>query len=68
MKFPQSLHRRLNGSIIRTLVWRSSLRPSFRRGILDGSKSGGMYLFSTFRSPILAPAQSPQAAAGPEQG
>ena len=28
--------------------------PIFRRGILAGSKSGGKYLLSTFRSDILS--------------
>jgi len=39
---------------MRILLW--VLAPSFffDRGIFDGSKSGGMYLFNTLRSPIFS--------------
>ena len=43
----------LMGNIMRTFI---SLRlPPLRvpRGIFDGSKSGGMYLFRTLRSPMV---------------
>jgi hypothetical protein len=42
------------GSIIRTFIALFT-RPSFffPRGIFDGSKSGGMYLFRTLRSPMV---------------
>jgi hypothetical protein len=47
----------LMGNIMRILLW--VLAPSFffDRGIFDGSKSGGMYLLSTFRSPIFSEGQ-----------
>ena len=51
MKFPQVWQQMLIGSIIRTLIWPSAGR--FPRGTFAGSKSGGMYLLRTLRSPIF---------------
>lgn len=52
MKLPHFSHWMLIGNII--LI---SMRPCSIRlplGIFEGSKSGGMYLFNTLRSPILS--------------
>lgn len=51
MKFPQVWQQMLIGSIILTLIWPSAGR--FPRGTFAGSKSGGMYLLRTLRSPIF---------------
>ena len=51
MKFPQVWQQMLIGSIMRTLIWPSAGR--FPRGTFAGSKSGGMYLLRTLRSPIF---------------
>ena len=41
------------GSIIRTSVRWSRVLSFFPRGIREGSQSGGKYLFSTLRSPMV---------------
>ena len=57
MYSPHVMQRTLIGSIIRTTKF--GLRSAFLvRGILEGSKSGGKYLFSTLRSPMLERAAS----------
>lgn len=51
MNSPHVLHWREKGIIIRTPICFS--RSRFIRGTFFGSKSGGKYLFSTLRSPML---------------
>ncbi len=48
------LHWTEKGSIIRTGTVPSFFERAFPRGINDGSKSAGMYLLRTFRSPMVA--------------
>ena len=52
MYSPHVLHRTVIGNIMRTTKL-GLMSAFFVRGIFDGSKSGGKYLFSTLRSPMV---------------